>query len=157
MSPETLEKYVHEHIPLSKAMGVQVVAIGGGSVTLRAPLEPNINHRDTVFGGSASALAILAAWSLLHTRLVKEGMNTRLVIQRNTMEYTRPIPGEFAATATLPEQGEWDRFLRTLERRGRARLQVEAVVEGESGPAAKLTGEFVAMMLDSAVLPSGRL
>lgn len=144
MSPEALEQYLHEHIPLSKAMGVEVVA-AERSVTLRAPLAPNINHRDTVFGGSASALAILAAWSLLHTRLAAAGVSSRLVIQRNTMEYVRPIAGEFVAEASLPEGDRWDRFVRTLGRRGRARIRVEAVVRGDEGPAGKLTGEFVAM------------
>jgi thioesterase domain-containing protein len=62
MTPIELERYLHEHIPLSHAMRVGVVTVDAGTVVLRAPLEPNINHRETVFGGSASALAILAAW-----------------------------------------------------------------------------------------------
>ena len=85
MLPGELERYLHQHIPLSKAMQVSVVEVLPAGVVLSAPLAPNINHRDTVFGGSASALAILAAWSLLHTRLSGEGIASRLVIQRNTM------------------------------------------------------------------------
>ncbi|RYE53550.1 MAG: hypothetical protein EOP18_08925, partial [Rhizobiaceae bacterium] len=50
-------------------MQVRVVAASVERVTLSAPLAPNINHRATVFGGSASAVAILSAWSLLHLRL----------------------------------------------------------------------------------------
>ena len=61
MDTKSLENYLHEHIPLSKAMGVTVRSVSGEAVTLAAPLAPNINHRETVFGGSASALAILAA------------------------------------------------------------------------------------------------
>lgn len=59
-----LEQYLHEHIPLSRAMGVEVQEADWNGVTLRAPLAPNNNHRETVFGGSASAVAILAAWAL---------------------------------------------------------------------------------------------
>ena len=51
----SLEQYLHAHIPLSAAMGVSVVQVADEAITLSAPLEPNINHRDTVFGGSASA------------------------------------------------------------------------------------------------------
>lgn len=69
MNPADLEHYLHDHIPLSKAMAVSVASVAPHEVVLRAPLAPNINHRDTVFGGSASAVAILAAWSLLNTRL----------------------------------------------------------------------------------------
>jgi len=58
-----LQDYLHEHIPISSAMGVRVVACDESGVRLTAPLYPNINHRATVFGGSASAVAILAAWT----------------------------------------------------------------------------------------------
>ena len=75
MNAIDLERYLHEHIPLSKAMQVSVVSVDTDGVTLRAPLAPNINHQDTVFGGSASAVAILAGWSLLHTRLAAAGLN----------------------------------------------------------------------------------
>lgn len=57
----------------------------------------SINHRDTVFGGSASAVAILSAWALLHTRLAGAGIASRLVIQRNSMSYELPIDGSFTA------------------------------------------------------------
>jgi thioesterase domain-containing protein len=92
VTPAELEAYLHEHIPLSHAMQVAVVELGPDTVVLRAPLAPNINHRETVFGGSASAVAILAAWSLLHTRLTSAGISARLVIQRNTMSYDLLIP-----------------------------------------------------------------
>lgn len=115
------------------------------SLTLAAPLEPNINHRDTVFGGSASALAILAAWSLLHTQLRAAGVDSRLVIQRNTMEYLHPITGDFVARATLPDEGRWRRFIRTFTRRGRARLRVTSVLECDGERVGELTGEFVAL------------
>ena len=145
MSPAELAQYLNDHIPLSKAMGAEVVSAGVDSVILRAPLAPNINHRETVFGGSASALAILAAWSLLHTRLRSEGIDARLVIQRNTMEYDKPICGEFTARSSLQEEEDWARFIRMLERRGKARVTVVAVLEHAGLVVGRLSGEFVAM------------
>ena len=61
MSPAQLERYLHEQIPLSKTMQVGCISVTQESVVLRAPLAPNINHHATLFGGSASALAILVA------------------------------------------------------------------------------------------------
>jgi len=139
-----LERYLHEHIPLSRAMAVTVVAATPQEVCLAAPLGPNINHRDTVFGGSAAALAMLAAWSLLHVRLRAEGRAARLVIQRNTMEYERPIPGDFTARATLAEPDRWSQFSAMLARRGKARIAVTAVLEHAGQAAGRLHGEFVA-------------
>lgn len=145
MSPMELERYLHDHIPLSKAMQVSVVEAGDAAVVLRAPLEPNINHRETVFGGSASALAILAAWSLLHRRLCGEGLVCRLVIQRNTMAYELPILGEFTARAQLDPHKEWATFLRMLARKGKARITVIAVLEQGGQRVGGFSGEFVAL------------
>lgn len=58
-----LQAYLHRQIPLSAAMQVSVVSATLDSVVLSAPLAPNINHKYTAFGGSVSALGILAAWS----------------------------------------------------------------------------------------------
>ena len=144
-----LEAYLHGHIPLSAAMQVSVVAVDIDGVTLRAPLAPNINHRDTVFGGSASAVAILAAWSLLHMRMLGEGIAARLVIQSNTMDYALPILGEFTARSALEQPQHWPRFTRTLARMGRARMRVAAVLESDGQVVGRLTGEFVALIVET--------
>jgi len=143
--PLELEQYLHACIPLSRAMALEVVSISDGVVVLRAPLAPNTNHSETVFGGSACALAILAAWSLVHVRLQAAGMAGRLVIQRNTMEYLRPIAGEFTARAALEEAGQWARFSATLARRRRARITVPALLEHCGQVVGSFSGDFVAL------------
>lgn len=145
MSPSELEHYLHAHIPLSRAMQVSVVQASPEEVVLSAPLAPNINHRETVFGGSASALAILAAWSLLHTRLEAEGLASRLVIQRNSMSYEQPIVGAFTATAAAPDDLAWKQFLRVFKRMGKARITVASVLHFGGMVAGRLEGEFVAL------------
>jgi thioesterase domain-containing protein len=142
--PVELEQYMHRHIPLSRAMAVSVVSVTDSAVTLQAPLEPNINHRETVFGGSASALAILAGWSLLHVRLQAAGIANRLVIQRNTMEYQQPIPGQFTARASLEHPDRWEQFTDMLVRKGKARVTVTSVLEHTGQIVGKFAGEFVA-------------
>ena len=144
-TPLELERYLHEHIPLTNAMQVSAVKVSEDSVELRAPLAPNINHRETVFGGSASALAILAAWGLVYVRLNAANVSARLVIQRNTMEYTKPVSGEFSARSMLAEPEEWPRFLKMLERKGKARVTVTSILEFNGEEAGRLSGEFVAL------------
>lgn len=140
-----LQSYLHEHIPLSEAMRVQVVDVQTTTVVLRAPLAPNINHRETAFGGSVSALAILSAWSLLHTRLHAEDVDCQLVIQRNTMDYDLPIAGTFSATAALSDPEDWPRFICMLARKGRSRITVASVLEFEERSVGRFSGEFVAI------------
>lgn len=140
-----LERYLHDHIPLSAAMCISVLEATRDRVVLSAPLAPNINHRDTVFGGSASALAILAGWSLVHVRMASDGACPRIVIQRNSIEYTAPMLGEFTAAASLAEPDSWERFAKLFARRGRARIRVHAALASEGTPTGRFEGDFVAI------------
>lgn len=143
-TPAQLQHYLHQHIPLSAAMQVRVLAVSADEVLLQAPLAPNINHRETVFGGSASALAILAAWSLVHTRMQAQGLQGRLVIQRNSMEYGAPIQGDFSARATV-DVAQWQPFARMLARKGKARIAITSVLAHGGQVVGRLEGEFVAL------------
>ena len=145
LSEQDLERYLHDHIPLSRAMGATVQALSAGGVTLEAPLAPNLNHRGTVFGGSASSLAILSAWALVHTRLRAEGLDSRLVIQRNSMAYGKPIEGAFTATSALARPEAWPAFLRTLRRMGRARIAVVSELRCDGQAVGRFEGDFVAL------------
>jgi len=147
VAPTKLEKYLHEQIPMSKTMQVSVVEVKPEGVVLSAPLAPNVNHQETVFGGSASAVAILAAWSLLHTRLKSSNISSRLVIQRNTMDYERPISGTFTARSFILTEAVWEPFTRMLLRKGRARITVCCVLQYEGKWVAHLEGEFVALIV----------
>jgi thioesterase domain-containing protein len=146
MEKAALQRYLHDHIPLSAAMCVSVTLLTQDEVMLTAPLQPNINHRDTVFGGSASALAILAAWSLVNTRLESAGIHSRLVIQRNTMDYSAPILGQFSASARLSEPDKWPGFLKMLERKGRSRIAVTSRLLFGDVTAGTFEGDFVAFL-----------
>jgi thioesterase domain-containing protein len=145
MDPEELEQYLHEHIPLSAAMQASVKELQPDRVVLTAPLKPNINHRETVFGGSASALATLAAWSLVHVCLQTAGISARLVIQHNRVDYERPLTGDFGASAVFTNPEGWSRFLQTLVRRGRARIDVTVSLEQDGQVAGRFHGRFVAL------------
>ena len=138
-----LERYLHEQIPLSVAMGVRVSTASLEQVRLSAPLAPNVNHSETLFGGSAAALATLAAWALLHARVERAGLRARLVIQRSRMEYERPIPGDFEAVCRFSDELAWERFRITLVRRGRARLRLTAHLLYQAERMAAFEGEFV--------------
>ena len=146
MSPQSLEQFLHHEIPLSRAMQVIALDVSDHSVQLSAPLAPNLNHHATVFGGSSCAVAMLAAWSLLHVRLRVLLPSVSIVIQRHTMKYERPILGTFAARALLAEPAEWPQFVRLLTRRGRARITVASTLDYAGDAAGHFSGDFVAFV-----------
>jgi thioesterase domain-containing protein len=140
-----LELYLHTHIPLSAAMQVSVLEASHDRVRLAAPLAPNINHRRTVFGGSAAALATLSAWALLHLRLAAQGFGGRLVIRRSSMDFEQPIAGDFEAVADAPPEDTWWRFSVAVSRTRPARIEMRSTLSFDGARMGEFTGEFVAL------------
>lgn len=140
-----IERYLHDHIPLSRHLGAHLLEAGPGGVRLVAPLGPNLNHRGTVFGGSLSALAILSGWTWLFVNLQGEGFEGRIVIQSNTMDYVAPAEGEFTATCHAPSQERWTHFTDMLRERGKGRLALAADVTVGGRLVAAFQGKYVAV------------
>lgn len=140
-----LERYLHEQIPLSRALELRVAHVGVEFVRLTAPLAPNFNHRGTAFGGSVACLAILSAWGWLAARLSVRRDLPRLVIQEQTVEYLAPIDADFEAVCRAPAEAAWGRFLRALDTRGRGRLELTADVRCHGRIAARFRGLYVAL------------
>jgi thioesterase domain-containing protein len=145
-----LQEYLYEKMPQVKSMEVEVDHVTSDSLTVSAPLEPNINHRDSVFGGSASSVSILSAWAFLHQKLTSEGVSTTLVIQKNSMTYDIPITGKFSATAKLSNENDWEKFLAILKRKGKSRINVSSNLNYEGKNAGQFEGTFVAVGCKSA-------
>ena len=141
MKSKQLEDYLHEQIPASKLLGVGVRTCSAVEVELVAPLSPNINHKDTVFGGSLSVLAILAGWSLIYQRL--EGVRNEIVIQESSMSYLKAAKGEFCAISVYKDSEQWERFWRLFSKRGKGRIQVESRVYSGDEVVAHFHGTYV--------------
>jgi thioesterase domain-containing protein len=145
MCAADLERFLHEQIPLSRALAVRVEHLSPELVRLSAPLAPNLNHRRTAFGGSVASIAILAGWSWLLARLSDRSPLPRLVIQEQTVEYLAPVGAAFEAICLAPSDAAWRRFVRALDGRGRGRLELRAEVLCDGRVAARFRGLYVAM------------
>ena len=140
-----LERYLLRQIPISQALGVSVIKADLDEILITAPLDGNINHHGTAFGGSVSAIAILSGWSLVYTRLETEDQFPAIVIQHNEIRYLKAIEGPFAARARLAYPEKWTHFCQTLSRHGKARTIVAVEVEAAHGVSARFQGTFVAL------------
>ena len=149
MEIAALQSYLHRQIPLSQAMGVLVHAATEERVELRAPIGPNINHEATIFGGSASAVAILSAWTLVYLRLQASGLPGRVVIQANSMLYQKPMSADFSAIATSGDEQSWERLFNALRRRRMARITVHSILECQATQSGRLEGTFVVLLPDA--------
>jgi thioesterase domain-containing protein len=137
-----LEQILHSEIPISRAMGIRVADYDGASLSLDAPLEPNLNHKSTAFGGSLYSLAVLCGWGLLHLRLADARMHKHIVIQESNIRYLHPVEHDLHAECRL-DDAAFKHFLRTLEMNGRARISLDVIITHDNLPAVEFTGHYV--------------
>lgn len=148
MNTSDLTSYIHKHIPLTAQLGAIVKFYDGNSIEIYAPLEPNLNHRNTAFGGSLSALGILCGWALLFLKLRENGLKNRLVIQKSSFDFLSPIASEFKATCTMPDETKWKNFVNTLKRHGKARITLTSKIKSEEGNGGNHEGVYVAILIE---------
>ncbi len=146
LAPRDLEAYLHEKIPLTKAMGIRVVETGPRQLVLEAPLAPNVNHLGSVFGGALHALPTLACYAALWSMLVEGGIDGHVVVKKSYAHYRQPVKGTFRATCERPPPGIAAEFMDDLRRHRKARMDLESIVPGANGkPAVEFHGSFVAL------------
>lgn len=122
-----LEDYLYQHIPLSKAMGIKVAQASLVRVILTAPFSNNINHKKTVFGGSLHAVATLACWSLIYIHLKnKRDQPSQIIITESHVVYHAPVDADFKVECATPSDDVWQRFMKMLQAKGKARVQLSA-------------------------------
>ena len=143
MTPREIEQFFHAKIPLTAAMGVRVESYDAQRLILTAPLDANHNHLGTAFGGSLAALLILSGYGLLWLELGDAG--SHIVVRKTSLDYRRPVRGPLRAVCARPPSEETAIFKDTFARRGKARLELGAIIEGDTGPAVEFRGTFVAL------------
>jgi len=136
-----------EDIPLASALGIRIVRMDASGVELEAPFEPNRNGHGTLFGGSAVSVALIAGWLLVHGWVDAAGIDADVVIHELDARFDAPITDQVQARAKAPPARARERFERTLERHGRARVDVPIRVGGEEAHRGTvLVGRYVALV-----------
>jgi thioesterase domain-containing protein len=137
------ESFLHQQIPITCAMGVQVQSYDGQHLVITAPLEPNHNHLGTAFGGSLSAIATLTGYTLLW--LILGDCTAHIVIRESSLRYRRPVTGRIRAVCERPDEASLTAFKTQFEESGRARLRLQVRMEEDGQVCVEFEGEFVAL------------
>ena len=140
---ERLLAYMHSCIPLVTQMQVKSPLLDESGLSLSAPLAPNINHERTAFGGSLVSLATLACWGYLWL-LLEDEPRMHMVVNEANMRYLKPVTGALTARCAAPDAPALRKFLDTLDRRGKARLELKAAITQDGVLCAEYAGSFVA-------------
>ena len=137
------ERFLHDQIPLTRAMGVKLESYDGEKIVVTAPLEPNHNHLGTAFGGSLSALTTLTGYAMLWLQLGDR--TAHIVIRESTIRYKRPVSGTLRAVCQRPDDEMLAAFKTTFESTGKAHLKLQVQVVLEDQVCVMFEGDFVAL------------
>lgn len=140
---QELQRVISTEIPLSQALGVRVESFDGSTLCLHAPLDKNTNHKSTAFGGSLYCVTVLSGWGLIYLVLQQKGLKGHIVIQESFMRYDVPVVSDLRACCQLPSDEELNKFLIQYQRRGKARIALDARIEQDAVPAVSFKGIYV--------------
>ncbi|MDJ0738372.1 MAG: YiiD C-terminal domain-containing protein [Gammaproteobacteria bacterium] len=138
-----LQARIDAGIPLSRAMGYRIAALGEHDIRVEAPLAPNVNVHGSGFAGSLYALGILTAWGLCAHLLARAGLDAELVVAEATIRYHAPVRGDIVCSAAL-RPGDARAFQQRLAQDGRSRVTVDVAIGGT--PAAWIAAEMHARL-----------
>lgn len=139
-----LQDVLHSEIPLTKAIGISVDDHSDSSLTLSAPLENNINHKCTAFGGSLYSVAVLSGWGLIYLLLNKHNLSGHIVIQESNIKYTKPVTTDITSTCTFSSPQQQNTFIKMFTSKGIARINLEAIIQCNNEEAVLFKGTYVA-------------
>jgi thioesterase domain-containing protein len=135
------EEYFHQQIPITRAMGVRVVAHDESEFVVEAPVALNSNHLGTGFGGSINAVATLAAYGLVWIEL--RDPRVHVVVAESSIRFHRPVRTTIRAICRRPDRDEWAVFQRGFAENGKARITLRVKVMDQGQAAAEFEGTFV--------------
>jgi len=148
LSPEEWTRYLHEHIPVSRAMAITVLTAEPDEAVIQLPLTENLNHRETAFGGSISTAGILVCWLLFNIRMREMNESPRLVVRNSNTSFLKPIADSFTASCRFDDAAAWAQFLKIYQKKGRGKLSLTSELSSAGERCAIHSGEFVALRHD---------
>ena len=154
---EDLQSYIYDHIPIVKNNLFTIEVAQSPYIEVKGRFADHINHRNSVFGGSLSTALILCSWATLRQILITRGIdNGVIVIQSQTVNFDKPVTGDFTACVAPIHEDRLRRFIAMLGKFGKARLKMESFVTHEGSPEqpkrlespeplARFVGDFVVL------------
>ena len=139
-----IEQIIHGKIPISKEMGISLERYDTTGLVIKAPLQKNINHKQTAFGGSLNAVAVLSCWAFLYLLVNQiDETHPQIVIQKSSIRYLHPVATDFEAVCAWPEAAKIAFFQKMYYRKKKARIELTAKIFTANEPAVIFNGAFV--------------
>ena len=138
-----LQTLLHEEIPLTQSIGIDVTEYSDLALSLRAPLENNTNHKRTAFGGSLYSVAVLSGWSLLYMTLKQHQLSGHIVIHESNTRFLKPVDSDIIASCTFESKQQIDKFITMYQKKGKARIRLQSRIMCNNQEAVIFNGSYV--------------
>src|SRR5437016_396295 len=134
------KKFLHEQLPITRAMGLRVVANDDGGFTVEAPVALNSNHLRTAFGGSINAVATLAAYGFLWLEL--NDASVHVVVAESSIRFLRPVRETIRAICLRPAVDDLAAFRSQFAAKRKARIALRVNVDRSRRNGGGVRGHF---------------
>jgi thioesterase domain-containing protein len=151
-----LKHFFIDHLPITQYMGLEVESYNGDTLILTAPLEPNVNDKQTAFGGSLYNMAVMACWGMIYLKTQEQHILCNQVVTEGSIKYIAPVEGRIRAICHAPSEEELTGFFEHFERKGKARINLEAAIynntcvmqiDPEVKPSVKFSGQYAILKI----------
>lgn len=137
-----LTEFFKAHLPITDYMGMTVESYDGQTLTLKAPLAPNINDKQTGFGGSLYNMAVMACWGMAYLKTQEAEIACNQVVAKGSIEYKAPVTGEIRATCHVKDLSVTEAFINDFKTNGKARINLSSSIECNGTQAVEFHGQY---------------
>jgi len=137
-----LTEFFQTHLPITDYMGMSVEYYDGQTLTLKAPLAPNINDKQTGFGGSLYNMAVMACWGMAYLKTQEAAIACNQVVAKGAIEYKTPVTGVIRATCRVDDLAVTEAFINDFKQNGKARINLSSSIECNGKQAVEFHGQY---------------
>lgn len=130
LSTADVTSFIHQAIPMLGKIGLEVVAMGPGRMTLRVPFEGNQNHVGTMYAGVLFSIAEVPGGALAVQLF--DPARFYPVIKDMSVQYLRPARSDVTVAAEITPD-EVRRILAETESQGKSEFVMELAVTDADG------------------------
>lgn len=138
---QNLQSTWHQEIPISAAMGIEIVEFTGDEFAVQAALTPNVNVHGTGFAGSLYAICALTGWGMIWLQLQSAGIDGSIVMSEGHIEYIKPVREKIVCRCHFDANAQRDNLSR-LAKFGSCEIQAASIITARGEEAVEFDGVY---------------
>lgn len=141
---DKLKNKLHNEIPLTKMMGIEILDFNQTQLLTKADLQININDKGTAFGGSLSTMTIISSWSMCWLICQELGLDSNnIVVIKNENSYKKPVRKDIFCYTKKPSLKEIELLKSKLIKKGSASIKIQSNIIEDDEICVSFEGVYV--------------